>query len=95
MTAVTMEGCLDLNTAPAVQRNLMGRLAAEQPLRLDMSRVTWIDSAGLASLVHLLAEARRQGGDIIVEQASDAVRRMLRLAKLDCLFPEQATRAGD
>ncbi len=86
MTTIPMQGCIDFKTAPMVQRNLMGHLAKDEPLRLDMSEVTWIDSAGLASLVRLLAEARSRGGDIIVERASDAVIRMMELARLDILF---------
>lgn len=85
-----MQGCIDLKTAPAVQRDLIRRLCDGQPLRLDLSQVTWIDSAGLASLVRLLAEARRRGGDVIVEQASDAVRRMMQLARLDFLLANDA-----
>jgi len=91
MTAIAIQGCIDLKTAPQVQRDLMGRLADDRPLHLDMSEVTWIDSAGIASLVRLLAEARRRGGDLIVEQANDGVHRMLRLAKLESLFPVQPT----
>ncbi|MDD9877523.1 MAG: STAS domain-containing protein [Magnetovibrio sp.] len=87
MTAIPMRGCIDVNTAPALMRELMARLGAGGELRLDMSAVTWIDSAGLASLVQLLAEARRRGGDLILCSASDGVRRMLRLARLDALFP--------
>jgi len=96
MSTVHVNGCIDLNTAPDLQRNLMRRLTTDQSLRLDMSRVAWIDSAGLASLVKLLAEARRRGGDLIVAGANEAVEGMLKLARLDVLFPvsrEQASNA--
>ena len=37
-----------------------------------------------------MAEARRRGGDLIVEAASDGVVKMLRLARLEDLFPVEA-----
>jgi anti-sigma B factor antagonist len=90
MTAIEMEGCIDRITAPELKRDLMSKLETVRHLRLDLSQVTWIDSAGLASLVQLMAEARRRGGDLIVEAASDGVVKMLRLARLEDLFPVEA-----
>jgi len=87
MSTVLMEGCFDLKTAPGLQRELMSRLTSGRSLRLDMSKVIWIDSAGMASLVNLLAEARRLGGDLIVAGSNEGVERMLKLARLDTLFP--------
>ena len=85
-----MHGQIDMHTAPDIMNGLTGQLRASEALRLDLSQVTWIDSAGLASLVRLLAEARRMGSDVILERISDVVRRMIRLARLDGLFPVTA-----
>lgn len=85
-----MHGQIDMHTAPDILSGLAGQLRASEALRLDLSQVTWIDSAGLASLVRLLAEARRMGSDVILERISDVVRRMIRLARLDGLFPVAA-----
>ncbi|MEK9752883.1 MAG: STAS domain-containing protein [Rhodospirillaceae bacterium] len=56
-------------------------------LGTDMGRVTAIDTAGLAGLVRLLAEAKKLGGEVWLTDASDPVRRALALTRLDCLFP--------
>lgn len=90
MTTVTLRGSFDLHSAPARFASLVERLSTSDTLRLDLSQITWIDSAGLASLVRLLAEAKRMGADLVLEHVSDAVRRMIRLAKLETLFPAAA-----
>ena len=86
MSTISMQGILDLNTAPRLFAELMDRLAPGTSTRLDLSEVTWIDSAGLAALVRLLSAARQRGGDLIVERASEAVVRMMTLERLDTLF---------
>ncbi|MBT6094822.1 MAG: STAS domain-containing protein [Rhodospirillaceae bacterium] len=58
---------------------------------MDLSRVTWIDSAGLAGLVRLLADARRLGGEFRLAGASETVRKALIFARLDALFPVEKT----
>lgn len=90
MRTIAMHGQLDRKTAPDAVRGLTGHLTPGEATRLDLSAVTWIDSAGLAELVRLLAAARRQGGDLVVERASDTVLRMMALARLDTLFPAAA-----
>lgn len=94
MSTIVMHGHLDCKTAPDAVRGLADRLTPGTATRLDLSAVTWIDSAGLAELVRLLAEARRRGGDVIVERASEVVVRMMRLARLDTLFPTGGDATG-
>ena len=76
------------------QSNILDRLTylgralnCEPRLGLDLSAVTAIDTAGLAGLARLLADARRRGGEVLLTGASDAVCRALALARLEPLFP--------
>lgn len=49
---VTVEGELDMNTAPDLERELEGPLAAGQArLLIDLSRCEFIDSTGIALIV--------------------------------------------
>lgn len=79
---------------PIDQSNVMERLAPpsraldhDNKLALDLGQVTWIDSAGLAGMVRLLADARRRGGEVRLMEASESVHCALRFARLDELFP--------
>jgi anti-sigma B factor antagonist len=54
---------------------------------LDLSRVNFLDSAGMAMVVSLMKQARLAGGDIRVVRPSDeSVQRMLHLTRLDLVL---------
>lgn len=52
-------------------------------VRLDMTGLTFVDSAGLQALVEQDELLRRQGGQLVVERAAPAVQRVLDVAGLD------------
>lgn len=52
-------------------------------VRLDMANLTFLDSAGLQTLVEQDAALRSDGGRLVVERAADPVRRVLRVAGVD------------
>jgi anti-sigma B factor antagonist len=71
-------GELDAAIAEAFAEVMINECADRQVhVRLDVTRVTFIDSAGLTALVKILRHARRHGGDLAVIGASRAVRRVL------------------
>ena len=60
-----------------------GALAGSAPkVVLDLSRVAFIDSAGLASILSLV-KGLPEGGDLRIAGARDAVRAVFRLTRLD------------
>jgi anti-anti-sigma factor len=59
-------GDLDLLTAPEL-RGALDRLAAEKrPALLDLTEVSFMDSSGLATLIHATREAQRDGWSFAV-----------------------------
>lgn len=95
MSTYRLEGPLDLSNVMEILERLRAKLTSERALSLDLSRVTWIDSAGLAGLVRLLAEARRMGAELRLSAASEAVHRAFRFARLETLFPVEMTAEGN
>jgi len=95
MSTYRLEGPLDLSNVMEILERLRAKLTRERALSLDLSRVTWIDSAGLAGLVRLLAEARRMGAELRLSAASEAVHRAFRFARLETLFPVEMTAEGN
>jgi anti-sigma B factor antagonist len=55
--------------------------------------VTYIDSSGIASLVEALQDARKRGSRFALVSVSEAVHRVLQLARLDKVFAIHASLA--
>ena len=53
---------------------------------LDLAEVTYIDSAGLATLVWVYTSARKQGGDVKLLRLTKRVRDLLQITRLSTVF---------
>lgn len=81
-----IEGPIDLDHASKTRRMLLDSLANQKNVLVDMSAVTEIDSAGVASLVEAHNTARKNGKAFALFHVSYPVLRVLRLARLDKAF---------
>lgn len=61
-------------------------------VRLDLSGVRFIDSTALAELVRTRTALLRVGGRLLLDPLSDAVRVILEITGLDCVFLEDTSR---
>ena len=80
-TIIAPSGRIDAFSVPELRKVLDRHLAAgANRFVLDLSEVTFLDSAGMAVLVTLLKGARTAGGDVrLVWPREDAAGRILRL----------------
>jgi len=83
---VVLKGDVDLESSPAAREVLLKSVEGAGKVLVDLSRVTYIDSSGVASLVEALQAAKRNGGRFALVAASDPTRRVLELARLDKVF---------
>ncbi|MBD3375813.1 anti-sigma factor antagonist [candidate division KSB1 bacterium] len=58
---------------------------------VDMSHVSWMNSAGLGMLISALTSLRSSGGDLRLANLNDRLRRPLQITKLDSVFQEYET----
>ena len=86
MTTVHLLGNIDHQTSTEAREQLLAELRHEDVLHIDLSRVTWIDSSGLAILVEVYHAARRDGYKVQLINVSRDVRRRIRLAHLEDVF---------
>jgi len=86
---VALEGEIDLEQAGAVRKALLDSLKKGRNVLVDLSKVTYIDSSGIASLVEGLQVARRQRSELVLVAVNQRVRRVLELARLDKVFSIQ------
>ena len=81
------EGAIDLHVSPEVRASLR-ELIDKKPKRLivDMSRVPYVDSSGLAVLIGAMQSLEHDGGVFMLAGAQQTVRTILESARLDQYF---------
>jgi anti-anti-sigma factor len=80
-------GELDLAVAERLRERLEQLMREGYRVRLDLSRLEFIDSSGVHVVIAELTDARREGGGLeIAPQVSDRVRRTIELLKLEAFL---------
>ena len=90
---IQLEGALDFSSSPEMRRKL-AELAEKKPLKvlIDMKKVGYIDSSGLATFVELFQKMKRYNGKLVLFNLSQSVRNVFEVAKLETVFKLAATR---
>ena len=86
MNTIKLSGVFDNQTAPQARRRLIAKLNTGDSLSVDLSNVTIIDSAGLATLVEILSASRDAGRSLHLVGVGRKILQALRLARLEDLF---------
>ena len=77
-------GEINLSTSPALKKQF-----EQQPSKkivVNLEKVHYVDSSGLAALVEILKKTKSQGGSLALTGLSDKVRSLFEITKLDKLF---------
>lgn len=88
-------GDIDLSRSPLMRKRIAEAVAAK-PTRLviDLSKVPYMDSSGVATLVEALQHARRGGWKLVLCDLHPKVRSIFQIAKLESVFTIAADRAA-
>ena len=86
VAVVALSGDIDLQSSPAVRQQLLACFDHHDRVVVDLSSVTYIDSSGVASLVEAFQLSRKKNGSFSLVNVSNAVMRVLSLARLDRVF---------
>lgn len=86
VNVVSVIGEIDLQTSPKLRGELLGCVAKNMPLVVEMSGVSYIDSSGVASLVEAFQTARSKNLVFSLAAIGEAPLRVLKLARLDGVF---------
>lgn len=90
-TIIELDGEVDLSCSPDARMQILDCLDKTQNLLVDLSRVTYIDSSGVASLVEGFQTAKKKALKFGLISVSDSVMSVLQLARLDKVFPIHAS----
>lgn len=88
---VTVSGEIDIATVAQLRDRLAGPASGGRRVIVDLSRVSFIDAAGVGVLAGAAALATARGGSLRLAAASRQVRRVLTLTGLDRSIPLAAT----
>ncbi len=82
-----LEGEIDLHVSPVIAATLR-EMIAKKPAQLlvDLSRVTYVDSSGLAVLIEAMQTLEQNGGRFGIVGLQDTVRSIFEIARLDQVF---------
>jgi anti-sigma B factor antagonist len=84
---IFLEGEVDMRVAPSLRNVLHGVIEKEpEDLAVDLSKVPFIDSSGVATFVEALRIRMRSQKTLRLENPSDAVRYTLKITQLLKVF---------
>jgi anti-anti-sigma factor len=87
---LSLSGELDRASMPALEDRLTRLRAARSPVRLDLSRLEFIDSSGIRLLIQTIGEARGKHWELEIEpELTPQVMRLFRLVHLDRYVPSR------
>ena len=83
----TPEGAIDLHVSPELRASLRA-IIDEKPKRLviDLSKVPYVDSSGIAVLIGAMQSLEHEGGVFLLAGAQETVVTILESARLDKYF---------
>jgi anti-sigma B factor antagonist len=84
---IELEGEIDLHRSPDVRRELREAIAAKPAkIIIDLSKVTFIDSSGLAVLLEGMQGVESYGGKFYLVAIQEMLRPIFETSKLDEVF---------
>ena len=91
---VRLAGEVDLHSSPKAREAILASLKQKSPLLVELSAVTYMDSSGVASLVEGYQTAKKLGLEFGLVAVAPAAMNVLKLARLDKVFPIHASLAA-
>ena len=88
---VRLSGDVDLHSSPKARLAIIDCLKRNMPLLVDLSAVSYMDSSGVASLVEGYQLAKKQGLEFGLVAVALPAMNVLKLARLDKVFPIHAS----
>ena len=84
---LAIAGDIDLHVSPIVTEALNGMIKKKpERIVIDLSRATYIDSAGVAALMLAKQEVEADGGKFFLSGVQETIRLILETSRLDRIF---------
>ncbi len=84
---LALEGEIDLHESPGLLARINPLIARKLPrIHLDLSRVSYIDSSGLAAFIDAMQRVQEYGGEFALVAMRESVRKIFEISRLDQIF---------
>ncbi len=84
---IPLEGEIDLHVSPRIAATLNAAVKEQPPnLIVDIAKVSYIDSSGLAVLIETMQNVEKYGGKFALVGMQEAVKPIFEIARLDQVF---------
>jgi len=84
---LALEGDIDLHVSPVVTEALNAMIKKKlQRVVIDLSRATYIDSAGVAALILAMQEVEAYGGEFFLSGLQETLRSIFETSRLEGIF---------
>ena len=77
---------IDLDSSPSVREQIKKSLNNSKTVHVDLSKVGYIDSSGVASLIEGMQIAKKSAKEFALINVSNEVMKVIKLAHLDKIF---------
>ncbi len=84
VTVFKVDGEINIGTSPELKKQF--EKLPSKKIVVDLEKVSYIDSSGLATLVEMLKKMKVQGGSLGLSGMSEKVKSLFEITKLDKLF---------
>lgn len=82
-----VSGEIDFHTSQDLRQRFLALLEKKAPkIFVNLKKVSYIDSSGLATFVEALQRMKQYGGELTLAGLAPAVRGVFEIAKLDSIF---------
>lgn len=83
---IRVDGEVDLNSSPKLRKAILSGIDGSTHVGVDLAGASYMDSSGVATLVEGLKRASERKKSFALLRPSNAVTKVLQLARLDALF---------
>lgn len=90
-TIIAPVGEIDLGGSPMLRQRLKAAFKPGGRIVVDLARVPYMDSSGLATLVEAMQTARKSGGSLVLCALTPRVKSIIEIGRLETVFKIVAT----
>jgi anti-anti-sigma factor len=88
MTLVRCAGKVIIESCSLFSNTVRPLILEDKPIRVDLSKVTQVDSVGIGTFVGVWASAKNNGGDLKFANPSLQVRDLVEITRLHDMFEQ-------